>query len=177
MPKLKVFRTAIGFHDAYVAAASRAAALRLWVAETDLFAAGVAELVTDEKLSAAPLAEPGTVIKISRGSTADHMEALSQSAEKTSKAKVPKDAKATADKPVKPRPSRSDLDKAEGELEAAARAHEKALGAIDRRMAKLQSDRDRLDAGFKPKRDELERRRDDANRLYQQALAEWRAAD
>ena len=177
MPKLKVFRTAIGFHDAYVAAPSRAAALRSWGAETDLFAAGVAELVTDEKLSAAPLAEPGTVIKTSRGSTADHMEALSQSAKKTSKAKVSKDAKAAVAKPVKPRPSRSDLDEAEGDLEAAARAHGKALGDIDRRIAKLQSDRDTLEADFKPKRDELEQRREDADRLYQQALAEWRAAD
>ena len=37
MAKLKVFRTAIGFHDAYVASPSRAAALRAWGADTDLF--------------------------------------------------------------------------------------------------------------------------------------------
>ena len=40
MAKLKVFRTPIGFHDAYVAAPSRAAALRAWGADTDLFSTG-----------------------------------------------------------------------------------------------------------------------------------------
>ena len=40
--KLKVFRTPIGFHDAYVAAPSQKAALQAWGTDTDLFARGVA---------------------------------------------------------------------------------------------------------------------------------------
>jgi hypothetical protein len=38
--KLKVFCTAIGFHDAYVAAPSMKAALEAWGADVSLFAAG-----------------------------------------------------------------------------------------------------------------------------------------
>ena len=64
--KLKVFRTPTGFHDAYVAAPSRKAALEAWGADADLFARGVAEQVTDPKLTAAPLERPGEVIKLSR---------------------------------------------------------------------------------------------------------------
>ena len=70
MPKLKVFRTTIGFHDAYVATPSRAAALRAWGATTDLFAMGAAEEVTEADLIARPLADPGNIIKQSRGTPA-----------------------------------------------------------------------------------------------------------
>ena len=49
MAKLKVFRTPTGFHDAYVAAPSRKAALAAWGAEADLFARGTAEEVTDAR--------------------------------------------------------------------------------------------------------------------------------
>jgi len=43
MKKLKVFRAVSGFHDAYVAAPSRAAALQAWGATTDLFVRGAAD--------------------------------------------------------------------------------------------------------------------------------------
>eukprot|EP01035_Chromulina_nebulosa_P046785 gene46785-63390_t len=57
MPRqLKVFRTPIGFHDAYVAAPSRKAALQAWGSDADLFARGMAEIVTDPALTAGPLA-------------------------------------------------------------------------------------------------------------------------
>ena len=76
MPRqLKVFRTMTGFHDAYVAAPSRAAALRAWGATTDLFAMDAAEQVTDPKLTAEPLAKPGEVIKQLRGSDEEHLAA------------------------------------------------------------------------------------------------------
>ncbi|MEG8017904.1 hypothetical protein [Sphingomonas sp. LR55] len=61
--KLKVYRTVAGFHDAYVAAASQKAALAAWGSDKDLFARGIAEQVTDDALTAEPLAAPGTVIK------------------------------------------------------------------------------------------------------------------
>ena len=74
--KLKVFRTPIGFHDAYVAASSRKAALAAWGADADLFARGVAEEVTDPTLTAAPLARPGEVVRVVRGTMAEHLAAL-----------------------------------------------------------------------------------------------------
>jgi predicted nucleic acid-binding Zn-ribbon protein len=45
--KLKVFRTPIGFHDAYVAAPSQKAALEAWGADSNIFAQGIAEQVTE----------------------------------------------------------------------------------------------------------------------------------
>src|SRR3990170_4281961 len=106
MPKLKVFRTSSGFHDSYVAAPSRAAALRAWGANTDLFAMGAAEQVTDTKLMAEPLANPGTVIKRSRASAEDHL-----SAAHAGKAKPKKGAaKSAKAKKAAPPPSRARLD-------------------------------------------------------------------
>lgn len=74
--KLKVFRTPTGFHDAYVAAPSRKAALEAWGSDADLFARGIAEVVTDEELSREPLANPGKVIRRSRGTAAEQLAAL-----------------------------------------------------------------------------------------------------
>ena len=65
--KLKVFRTTIGFHDAYVAAPSRKAALAAWGTTKDLFATEAAEEVTDPDLMAEPLARPDEVIQRTRG--------------------------------------------------------------------------------------------------------------
>lgn len=74
--KLKVYRTAIGFHDAYVAAPSQKAALQAWGSDANLFSLGMAELVTDETLTKAPLETPGEVVKVTRGSAEDHYAAL-----------------------------------------------------------------------------------------------------
>ncbi|MCP2775198.1 hypothetical protein, partial [Salmonella enterica] len=52
--KLKVYRTPIGFHDAYVAAPSQKAALQAWGSDADLFARGVAEQVADPALMEEP---------------------------------------------------------------------------------------------------------------------------
>ena len=74
--KLKLYRTVAGFHDAYVAASSQKAALAAWGSDKDLFARGLAEQVTDEALAAEALAAPGTVIRRSRGTTAEQIAAL-----------------------------------------------------------------------------------------------------
>src|SRR3990170_730203 len=103
MPKLKVFRTTSGFHDSYVAAPSRTAALSAWGANTDLFAMGAAEQVTDAKLMAEPLANPGTVIKRSRGTAGEHLSAARPGRAKPKK-RTAKSAK--ANKAVPP-PSRA----------------------------------------------------------------------
>jgi hypothetical protein len=74
--KLKVYRTPIGFHDAYVAAPSQKAALEAWGADVNLFASGIAEMVDDAALTRAPLNAPGIVVRVLRGSTAEHLAAL-----------------------------------------------------------------------------------------------------
>ena len=76
--KLKVFRIPIGFHDAYVAAPSQKAALEAWGSDSNLFAAGAAELVTDAALTRVPLERPGEVIKVLRGSRAEQVAALGE---------------------------------------------------------------------------------------------------
>src|SRR5690349_23365485 len=78
--KLKVFRTPIGFHDAYVAAPSQKAALEAWGADSNLFAPGSAELVEDPELTREPLAQPGQVIRRLRGTLAEHVAALPKKA-------------------------------------------------------------------------------------------------
>lgn len=72
MPKLKVYRTSAGFHDAYVAASSQKAALKAWGSEHDLFARSVADVVTDPELAKEALAKPGQIIKRRQGA---HMQA------------------------------------------------------------------------------------------------------
>jgi hypothetical protein len=74
--KLKVYRTPIGFHDAYVAATSQKEALKAWGSDVDLFARGVAEAVRDEALMRAPLDAPGTVVKRPRGTSEAFMASL-----------------------------------------------------------------------------------------------------
>lgn len=69
-PKLKVFVTPIGFHDAYVAAPSQKAALDAWGTGTDLFGTGRASRVEAGDAHDAALAQPGTVVKRLRGSEA-----------------------------------------------------------------------------------------------------------
>ncbi|NKJ02051.1 hypothetical protein [Novosphingobium sp. SG707] len=72
---LKVFRTSAGFEDTYIAAPSQKAALEAWGARRNLFAQGVAELVTDPELAKAALARPGQVLRVPRGTTAEHLAA------------------------------------------------------------------------------------------------------
>ncbi len=185
--KLKVYRTAAGFHDAYVAAPSQKAALAAWGSEHDLFARGIAELVTDPDLVAAPLASPGVVIKRSRGTTVEQIAALPEREAPTagngessedddgprrqrSKARVAKAAPA----PRPPRPKRESLDTAEEALEAAETDYRRKLKALAEREAALARER----------RD-LERARDEAVReartaveaettRYDKALKAWK---
>lgn len=77
--KLKVYVTPAGFDDAYVAASSQKAALAAWGAEPDLFQRGVAAVVTDPKLMKAPLAAPGEVVRVPRGTRAAHLKAAAKS--------------------------------------------------------------------------------------------------
>jgi hypothetical protein len=183
MPKLKVYRTSTGFHDAYVAAPSQKTALEAWGSEHDLFARGVAEVVTEPALTREPLAHPGEVIERLRGTTAEQIAALPPDRpRKPSKRAEPKKAEQSPPKkrqPAKPkpkpapRPDRSALDEAERALadaEARLRAQEKALAeeeaALARRRRKLEKDHAAEWA-------RLERDRDRAEADYERAMRKW----
>lgn len=173
MARLKVYVTPIGFHDAYVAAPSQKAALAAWGADANLFARGVAEVVTDPRLTKAPLASPGAIVKVARGTAAEHIAALP-------KAKRPAKADPAGNKPVKravrsrPKPKRDKLAAAEQaltELEEAQRAERRAL---DRRLEALRRERDRLEKAQAAARAKLEAARDRAEAAYDRALEAWR---
>ena len=184
MPTLKVYRTPIGFHDAYVAAPSKKAALRAWGSAKDLFARGAAELVTDAELSKAPLAEPGVVIKRSRGTAAEQIAALPPDKPRKPKPadaeQAPPRAKKTAAKPVakpkppKPRPDRTALDDADAAIDHAGKQHDKARQAIEARIAALQADRDALVREQREETRALEAARDRLAEHYDAAMRAWR---
>lgn len=89
--KLKVYRTPIGFHDAYVAAPSQKAALDAWGADVDLFARGVAETVSDEALTREPLEQPGVVVRKLRGTADEQMAALPRDRPRAKRRTTPPD--------------------------------------------------------------------------------------
>jgi hypothetical protein len=167
MPRaLKVFRTSAGFHDAYVAATSRKAALAAWGADVDLFARGVAEQVTDKALMAEPLERPGEVIMKSRGGLADQLKAVGPR-----KAKRRRDAPASKAKPraVKP-PSRARLDKAEAALDEAEKRHSKELAELQAQREAIERKIAALEAKQAKELSKLKQRRNAARDAYQDAL-------
>lgn len=175
--KLKLFRTAIGFHDAYVAAPSRKAALAAWGADADLFARGVAEEVTDETLAKDAFAHPGDVIRKVRGSMAEHLAALPQDQPKPKTSTAAKPA-ARSKRPAKPkpRPDRSALDAAEDALAQAEEAQDAERRALAEREAALRRERQALERRIDVERAELESARDTARDRYDRALEAWRAS-
>ena len=171
---LKVYRTPIGFHDSYVAAPSQAAALRAWGTDTNLFARGVAEVVTDAGLSAAPLAAPGEVIKVARGTAAEHIAALPKARVKEPKTQPAASAKPKAASKPKPRPKRDDLDAAEAALADLDEAQRAERRELERRETELRRERAALDKAQDAARAKLETARDRADRAYCDALERWR---
>lgn len=178
--KLKVFRTPIGFHDAYVAAPSQKAALAVWGSDANLFARGAADEVTDPALMKAPLASPGTVIRVARGTAEEHMAALppakasppqsveSKSEEGKSRASKPK----TRPKP-KPRPSREALDRAEAALEDVERRSAADQRQIADKEAALAREKEKLRADHRRDVDRLDKERSTADDRYRRAMSEW----
>ncbi len=163
MPALKVFRTPIGFHDAYVAAPSRKAALAAWGAEADLFARGMAEQVTDPALTAEPLAKPGVVVKRLRGTAAEQFAALPPD----------KPAAAKPKRASKPPPSRAALDAAEAALAEAEMRRAAEDAAIREREAALARERAAMEKRHAAEAARLEGARDDAKAAYELALRAW----
>lgn len=200
MAKLKVFRTPIGFHDAYVAAPSQKAALEAWGADADLFARGIAERVDDPSLTKEPLARPGEVIKVTRGGPGDHFKAIG-AAPKRRKSTVPGDPRdppvskiPEAEPPVanrqrprkkpkpKPRPSRAQLERAEAALAAVEAEHLQRLADLAARRKALEEGRKALEeerrveqSGYAAKTEKLEAARQRARAAYQAKVEQWAA--
>jgi len=172
--QLKVFRTPIGFHDAYVAAPSQKAALEAWGSDHNLFARGEAERVEDPKLTAEPLAHPGQVIKRLRGTAEEQFAALPPTRPRKAGAadKAPEKPSAR-NKPV-PRPDRGPLDRAEAAVTAAERRHAKALDAIAREEEKLRQRRRTAEKARDAELDKLRARAERARETYERKLEAWR---
>jgi hypothetical protein len=169
--KLKVFRTSTGFHDAYVAAPSRKAALAAWGAEANLFARGVAEEVTDPELMKAPLARPGEVVRVSRGDLAAQLKALPP---RKKGAAVPR-GKASVHPPTRrsPPPKRDRVAAAEKALEDALRRHQSEARELEAERQAITRKLEALRSRQGKELARLERARDAAREAYRGALERW----
>jgi len=167
--RLKVFRTTIGFHDAFVAAPSRKAALTAWGATKDLFAMEAAEEVTDSELMAEPLAHPGHVIQKARGSLEQQLAALKPFLAAQTNA-APQRKRKT------PKPSRAALDKAEAALAKFEQEGEDRLAKLCKREAALAKERENLEREIASRREELEVSRRKADQAYRSSMTDWRLA-
>ena len=182
-----MFRTAIGFHDAYVATPTKKAALAAWGSKKDLFARGAAEQVTDTALSKAPLASPGIVIKRLRGTVAEQLAALPPDPVARSKrpTKEPppsgtaegKAAPQRRGKPApkpKPKPSRAALDAAERARVELADRQQEELTALAEREANLARERRALVTSHSSAIYDLERAEAAERRVFETAIKKWR---
>jgi hypothetical protein len=173
--KLKVFRTSTGFHDAYVAAPSRKAALEAWGADADLFARGVAEQVTDRKLMTAPLERPGEVIKVSRGDLSAQLKALGPRRKKARTKAAERDQAPKPRKAPKPEPppKRDKVDAAEAALKAMRQRNSAAEKELEDRRDAILHKLEALRAKQDKETARLERKRDEAREAYREALERW----
>ena len=181
MARLKVYVVPAGFHDAYVAAPSRKAALAAWGSEHDLFARGVAQVVTDPALTAEPLASPGTVVKRSRGTTAEQIAALPDPPPSPArKPAVPAKARKTVvEAPTpraanKPEPSRDALDRRERALAESEARHRDEQAAFDERQAALDRARAEAAQAWERERSRLAQAIEAARERYDRDMARWR---
>lgn len=182
--KLKVFRTPVGFHDAYVAAPSQKAAMEAWGSGKDLFTRGEAELVTDEALVAEPLAHPGKVIKRLRGTAAEQIAALPPDKPPRARGGVGEEPPSSPAKPRSPRkparppPPRADrskLDSAEEALAAAEHRHAAERKDLAAREKALARERHEMEAAQAAEAERLEDARARAADTYQTAMGKWRS--
>jgi len=172
--KLKVYRTPIGFHDAYVAAPSQKAALEAWGSDANLFARGVAEVVTDKALSREPLANPGEIIRRPRGSPDEQLAAASPARPRSKPAaasRTPTPAKPK--KRPRPRPPRDALNKAEHDLDALLARQREEDGALRERERELERARRELNRAHDRDRARAERRVEKERDAHARALDRW----
>ena len=182
--KLKVYRTVAGFYDAYVAAPSQKAALAAWGSDRDLFARGIAEQVTDPALMTEPLASPGTVVKHSRGTTAEQIAALPEQRAPAAPRDTDADPK-PAEKPrtklqakpkPKPRPKRDELDAAEDALTSLQADFDRKKKDLAEREAALARDRRALEQARSSSIEAAEDALRGQKQAYEEAVRRWRAS-
>jgi len=142
---LKVFRTSIGFEDAYVAAPSRRAALAAWGTNKDLFARGAAEQVDDPDLGKTALAQPGVIVRVPKGTLGQHLSAGAQS-ERALAGDTGTDRDQPRKRAARPRkrpppPSRTALDRTRDALSQSERDYAANLSDLERQIAALQQQR------------------------------------
>ena len=160
--RLKIFKTPIGFHDAYVAAPSRTAALEAWGAGTDLFSAGIAEQASDDGEAAkAALERPGEVVRVARSGGKDSPSTGSGKAKKGGKAQA------------KPKPSRTAMEKAEAAVAALEQEQAGERDALAKEEAALVKRRRALEAKQRQALERSEAKRDAAKARYREAMAKW----
>lgn len=164
--KLKVFRTPIGFHDAYVAAPSQKAALEAWGASSNLFAGGAAEQVDDPKLMKAALDRPGEVIRVLRGSAEEQVKALRAGRNRSSPRPSPAGGRGR-------KPSRAELDRAEAAVAELAKAHEAELRALAKQEEELARRRREAQRRHEAEHDEAAAARDSARARFERAMRQW----
>jgi hypothetical protein len=162
--KLKVFRTPTGFHDAYVAAPSRKAALEAWGSATDLFSAGIAEEVRElsGKAAKSALARPGEVMREGRLGGKEGKEAGSRI--KSGMTKTRKSA---------PKPSRAMLEKAEKALAALELRQSLERAELAKEEARLEKKRRALEGKHSQARERAEAKRDAAEQAYREKMRDW----
>ena len=173
--KLKVFRTPIGFHDAYVAAPTKKAALEAWGAGANLFARGTAEEVTDPKLTAAPLERPGEVIRVSRGDLSAQLKALGPRKKPAAKGKARAEPEPEPKRSARrrPPPRRDKVDAAEAAPGRARERHDKEAGALEKKREAIERQLEALRAAHDKETARLERARENARDAYREALEKW----
>lgn len=175
MPKaLKVYRTPIGFHDAYVAAPSQKAALQAWGSDANLFARGVAETVTDPALTKEPLARPGEVIRRMRGTAAEHVAALPKDKRKPRIASKPSvGTRVNPARAPSPAPSRKAVEAAEQALEEAQARQAQENADLSKRERALAQERRKLETAHHRESEKLQRALEEAHDAYRFALDAW----
>jgi len=150
--KLKVFQAPFGFYDSVVAAPSQTAALRAWGSHQNLFAEGLARVVTDEKIVEAALAHPEVPLRRAVGSNGPfELEPTSRpsvpDAPKAPKEKARKEPKRPAAKKTPP-PDRSPLDAAEKSLRDLAEKRKIEEAAFERKREQLNDDEARAQLAY-----------------------------
>jgi hypothetical protein len=169
--KLKVFRTAIGFHDAYVAAPSRMAALEAWGTDKDLFARGVAEEVSDPALMSEALAEPGTVFRRLRDAPPEPVTAKRKAPARSGRAKS---AERMPSPPPQPPPSRDELEAARRALEQGLERHKAEQDDLATRERALADERRSIEQRQEKEIRQLQSAAESAEQDYDARLKAWR---
>src|SRR5687768_14816282 len=117
------------------------AALEAWGSSTNLFTQGAAEVVTDAKLTKAPLARPGEVVRVPRGSEGQHFKALAAGKKKDRPSPGPtREGEGRKEKRGK-RPSSAGVERAEKALAVAEGKHRAELDRLRAEAAAVEKRR------------------------------------